>query len=127
LRNIHQGHGTVFPSCVHGRLRRGRTKKEWFKPNSKVFLQLSDILMANAMRRNVQRLSPLGQTYGIEGFHSLVNHFAPKMIHFGYGGMLSRLLLAVLHFNENVERKQAVNKNGELEYQVSMFITLLYF
>jgi solute carrier family 8 (sodium/calcium exchanger) len=116
--NIHEGHGLLFTSCAHGQLEGESLKKEWFRASSKVFDQLSNIVLSKNIKRDVQRLSPLGQTFSVEGFHSLVNHFAPKMTHFGYCGMLCRLLLAALHYNENAGRKQAVNRDGKLEYQI---------
>lgn len=42
------------------------------------------------MRNRVAKLSPLGQTSSLEGFHSVVNQFCPKMIHFSYNVMYAR-------------------------------------
>lgn len=35
----------------------------------------------------IKKASPLGQTSCLEGFHSVVNQFAPKMIGFSFAGM----------------------------------------
>ena len=40
--------------------------------------------------KDVRQLSPHGQTSSLEAFHSVINHFAPKMLHFPYEGMDSR-------------------------------------
>jgi hypothetical protein len=42
------------------------------------------------MKKDIPKLSTGPQTAGLEGFHAIVNHFAPKMIGFSYHGMLSR-------------------------------------
>ncbi|KAK3755157.1 hypothetical protein QZH41_001692 [Actinostola sp. cb2023] len=83
-----------------------------------VTIKLSDIIEKSTMRRDVAKMSPLGQTSALEGYHSLVNHFAPKMIHFSYHVMEARLRLAALHYNENANREQAKNSDGDNEYSI---------
>jgi hypothetical protein len=48
------------------------------------------VFLNKPVLKAVAKLSSDGQTSGLEGFHSTVNHFAPKMYHFGYQGMKSR-------------------------------------
>lgn len=55
-----------------------------------VTVKLSDVIESTRLRNRIQKLSPLGQTSSLEGFHSVVNHFCPKMIHFSYNVMGAR-------------------------------------
>ncbi|KAK3731987.1 hypothetical protein QZH41_013225 [Actinostola sp. cb2023] len=116
IQNIHKNHpNSKFQKCTHRKL-----KRMWLKPGTsdEVTVKLSQIIDKSTMRRDVAKMSPIGQTSALEGYHSLVNHFAPKMIHFSYHVMEARLKLAALHYNENANREQAKNKDGEEQYYI---------
>lgn len=51
---------------------------------------MTDIIGDKRRLKDVRQLSPEGQTSSLEAFHSVVNHFAPKMLHFPYEGMNAR-------------------------------------
>ena len=57
---------------------------------SEAYERLCNILDARNLQKDILKLSPRGQTSVIEGYHSLINHFAPKMHHFGFQGMKTR-------------------------------------
>ncbi|XP_071784227.1 uncharacterized protein [Asterias amurensis] len=63
-------------------------------------------------------LSPSMQTSSVEGFHSVINQYAPKMFSFSYEGMLCRIYLAALHFNENTNRAQAMDREGNPAFSI---------
>lgn len=42
------------------------------------------------LMKGIKQASPLAQTSCLEGFHSVLNHFAPKMIAYSYVGMYCR-------------------------------------
>ena len=69
--------------------------------------------------KDIANSSAFGQTSPVEGYHSLVNQFAPKMYHFSFLWMRSRLLLAAMHYNENAGRPQHKNKRGSLEFAIA--------
>lgn len=69
--------------------------------------------------KDVKKLSPGQQTSGLEAFHKVVCHFAPKLVHFFHAQMEARLYLAALHFNENASRKQALMKDGTPMFSIS--------
>ncbi|XP_057690491.1 uncharacterized protein LOC130914917 isoform X2 [Corythoichthys intestinalis] len=109
IQNIHD-------NCYHGSLER---EKKWLKPGSEVCERLVDILTKKHFVKDVCSMSALGQTSGLEAFHSLVNQFAPKMFQFSYRGMHSRIYLAALHYNENAGRPWAYTKAGEQRYSIA--------
>ncbi len=58
--------------------------------DSDVFEKLEASLSNKSLEKGIQQASPLAQTSCLEGFHSVVNHFSPKMIGFSYVGMFCR-------------------------------------
>ena len=62
----------------------------YVKPGTKVCEKVQDLITSRQMKKDVPKLSPGPQTAALEGFHAVINHFAPKMIGFSYHGMLSR-------------------------------------
>nr|KAG5689543.1 hypothetical protein BaRGS_008918 [Batillaria attramentaria] len=92
--------------------------------NTKLILYFDEVglhyfLESRQMMKDVPMLSTGPQTASIEGFHSVLNHFAPKMYGFSYSGILHRNVLAALHFNENNERKQATRLDGTPRFRVA--------
>ncbi|XP_028416037.1 uncharacterized protein LOC114539599 [Dendronephthya gigantea] len=65
----------------------------------------------------IMKASPLSQTSSLEGFHSVVNQFSPKMISYSFPGMFCRHVLAVVHFNSNLDRENC-EKNGTTQVKV---------
>ena len=55
-----------------------------------VYERLCEALTNKALIRGIKQASPLAQTSCLEGFHSVLNHFAPKMIAYSYADMYCR-------------------------------------
>ncbi|KAK3746874.1 hypothetical protein QZH41_008131 [Actinostola sp. cb2023] len=67
----------------------------------------------NSMTLNgIKKLSPDTQTSCLEGFHSTLNQWHPKMMCFSWLGSYCRHILASLHFNENLKRETKKGKDG---------------
>ncbi|XP_061671684.1 uncharacterized protein LOC133498617 [Syngnathoides biaculeatus] len=66
-----------------------------------VFHRLEKVLTNEKVLKEVQKLSPHYWTSSLEAFHNIILCFAPKNVFFPFIGMLCRLYLAALHFNEN--------------------------
>ncbi|KAL1481399.1 hypothetical protein MTO96_034490 [Rhipicephalus appendiculatus] len=85
---------------------------------SPAFHQLKTIVDNPLLLRDIRRLTPEVQTFSLESFHSVLNCFAPKSNAFSEDGMQARTWLAVLHFNENAGRQQALTREGEERWKM---------
>lgn len=115
VTDIHTNHSDLFPNCLHGSLE----PRLWIQPGSKAHMELVTIASNKNLCKDLKRLSPAQQTSALESYHKIVTFFAPKSVHFFYSAMEARVLLAALHFNENSNRAQAVNKQGDACWNVS--------
>ncbi|KAM7307030.1 uncharacterized protein ISCGN_010666 [Ixodes scapularis] len=79
---------------------------------TETFKKLEAILMAPHLLRDIPFLSPKEQTFGLESFHAVLIHFAPKSSKFLFEGMLSRTYIAALHFNHNADRDVLIDEDG---------------
>jgi len=106
IQNKHEGHGHTFPRCWHQTLS-PKTIHEtvWFTPDSEPCHASEKIALDKKLLKDIANSSTFGQTSQVEGYHSLINQFAPKMYHFSFLGLKTRLLLAAMHYNENAERQ----------------------
>ncbi|XP_062582679.1 uncharacterized protein LOC134252712 [Saccostrea cucullata] len=113
--NVHEGHGAEFPRCEHGDLE----DRLWIRRGSKAYDELEKVVKGRLLLTDIRKMSPAEQTSGLEAFHKVLCHFAPKFVHFFHAQMEARLYLATLHFNENSTREQAKNQDGDMIYSVS--------
>ncbi|KAL5019861.1 hypothetical protein ScPMuIL_002753 [Solemya velum] len=113
----HDGHDSKsIRSCQHGPI---DERRKWLTPGSKLHKMMKQVVESTYLLRDILKLSPCYQTYGLEVYHSVVNHFAPKSTHFFHNAMLARTYVAALHYNENSGRVQACTKTGEARWKVS--------
>ncbi|XP_063048719.1 uncharacterized protein LOC134445189 isoform X3 [Engraulis encrasicolus] len=118
IQNRHTHDDPTFPKCLHPALPQKRSKK-WFKPGSKALCKVEKLLLSKRVLTDVQKLSSDYQTSTLEAFHSVLLRFTPKNVVFPFIGMLCRLYLAALHFNENARRCQAKTSSGRLKFKMS--------
>ena len=61
-----------------------------FSIGSVAYEKLCSALTNTHLVKGIKQASPFAQTSCLEGFHSVLNHFAPKMIAYSYAGMYCR-------------------------------------
>ncbi|XP_062599881.1 uncharacterized protein LOC134261454 [Saccostrea cucullata] len=74
-------------SCEHGVL---AEDKLWLKEGSRAHKLFREVVESKFLLKDIGKLSPLHQTYGLEVYHSVVNSFAPKNTHFFYPAIMAR-------------------------------------
>ncbi|KAM7428204.1 hypothetical protein ABFA07_020777 [Porites harrisoni] len=108
--NKHDNHpDPLFRQCVHG----PTSRRYWLKKGTNVYNKMKQILMNTRLLNDIKKLSSEDQTSCLEGFHSTLNQFHPKMICFSWLGSYCRHILASLHFNENLLREPQKTKDGK--------------
>ncbi|CAM4299189.1 unnamed protein product [Leuciscus chuanchicus] len=83
------------------------------------YFKLERVLSNKRILKDVAKLSPHFQTSSIKVFHSVILRFTPKNVVFPFLGMLCRLYLAALHYNENAGRPQATTAAGRPVFKVT--------
>ncbi|XP_050950932.1 uncharacterized protein LOC127153734 [Labeo rohita] len=117
VQDKHTHEVPVFPRCLHPQ-RTSRDKSKWLRAGTPAFYRLEKVLTNKRILKDVEKLSPHHQTSSLKAFHSVILSFAPKNVVFSFLGMLCRLYLAALHFNENAGRPQATTTAGEPLFKV---------
>nr|XP_055050478.1 uncharacterized protein LOC129436396 [Misgurnus anguillicaudatus]XP_055050487.1 uncharacterized protein LOC129436396 [Misgurnus anguillicaudatus]XP_055050496.1 uncharacterized protein LOC129436396 [Misgurnus anguillicaudatus]XP_055050507.1 uncharacterized protein LOC129436396 [Misgurnus anguillicaudatus] len=118
IQDIHTHEDPIFPTCLHPQCT-SKDKTKWLKAGTPAFCRLEKVLTNKKILKDIAKLSPHHQTSSLEAFHSVILRFAPKNVVFPFLGMLCRLYLAALHFNENTGRPQATTAAGEPVFQVN--------
>ncbi|XP_028414075.1 uncharacterized protein LOC114537143 [Dendronephthya gigantea] len=98
----------LFNKCAHEDEIQPR---KWLDEDSVAYEKMVGALTNTRLMNGIKKASPVSQTSCLEGFHSVLNQFSPKMIGYSYPGMFCRHALAVIHFNENLNRKNGM-KDG---------------
>ncbi|KAK7889099.1 hypothetical protein WMY93_024659 [Mugilogobius chulae] len=93
-------------------------EKEGLKRGTVALYKVEKLLVNKRVLGDVKKLSSDYQTSSLEAFHSVIIRFAPKSVVYPFVGMMCRLYLAGMHFNENVKRQQATSK-GQASFKVA--------
>ena len=60
-------------------------------------------LKNKSLKKGIMKASPIEQTSCLEGFHSVLNQFSPKMIGYSYRGMFCRYVFYIyIHTYHNL-------------------------
>ena len=58
--------------------------------DSPAYTKLNSAMLKKSLIKGIGQASPLDQTSFLEGFHSVVNQFSPKMNAYSYWGLFCR-------------------------------------
>lgn len=116
VRGIHSWKGCqFFKECSHGKLDK---KRKWLKKGSPAFSALKSVIEDKRTVGDLKYLVEFRHTGNLEVYHSVVNKYCPKRLHFSMHGMIARTQLAVLDFNSGSENEQQMRKDGALCYKL---------
>ncbi|KAG7454045.1 hypothetical protein MATL_G00263980 [Megalops atlanticus] len=118
IRNVHTHEDPAFPQFLHAP-QTSRDKSKRLKAGTEAFCILEKALTNKRILKDVEKMSPHHQTLLLEAFYSVILRFAPKNVVFPFLGMVCRLYLAAMHFNENAGHPQATSSTDELLYSVN--------
>ncbi|KAI7810856.1 uncharacterized protein LOC130552890 isoform X2 [Triplophysa rosa] len=115
IQNIHVHDNPLFPKCEHPD-RVSRDPKKWFQPVA--LHKVEKVTCNKRVLKDFEKLSHHFQTSSLKAFHRRIRRFAPKNVVFYFIGMLCRLYLAAMHYNENCSRPQATTTQGQATYKI---------
>ena len=67
-----------FKKCEHGKLK----KRKWLKANSSSFKALRSVVEDKKVLEDLQYLTEFRNTGNLEVYHSVINKYCPKRLHF---------------------------------------------
>ena len=101
----------LYKKCDHGTLSKEEAKRrKWIKKGTPAFIELEKVVCDEKYLKDMPQLAGADHTGNVEVFNSVLLAYAPKRIEFDHRYMDARVKLAVLDFNENIGRNQAVIK-----------------
>lgn len=95
----------LFKKCEHPRM--NKNDRDWLKPGSDAHEALKSVVFDEKLQKDLRKTSSFTHTGCLESFHSLLLKYCTKRLHFRYQTMKGRTALAILDYNENVNREQA--------------------
>ncbi|XP_049272590.1 uncharacterized protein LOC119397635 [Rhipicephalus sanguineus] len=114
VANVHTGHPGLYTHCAHGDL----GEMQWLVPGTPAHQKFAAVVMAPRFLKGIRQLAPSTHTFSLEAFHIVLIGFAPKSVCFSPDGMRTRTQLAILHFNENSNKGQAITNEGLSRWKV---------
>ncbi|XP_064460267.1 uncharacterized protein LOC135370451 [Ornithodoros turicata] len=84
--DIHEHPDSLHERCAHGDI----GERLWLHEGAETFKRLEKIVASPLLMKDVPMLSPHKQTFGLEAFHAVIIHFAPKSSKFSHDGMHAR-------------------------------------
>ena len=110
----------LYHACVHQPIPADKVrKKKWLVADSEQHQALTKVLNKKDLLEGVGKLTKFCHTSELEVCHGMMTKYAPKRQGYPYESMLVHTMLAALDHNNNMGRKQAHKKGGQLLYHVA--------
>ena len=91
-------------------------KRKWLKASSEAYKALKSVVQDKQTVDDLKYLVEFRHAGNLEVYHSVINKYCPKRLHFSLYGMIARTQLAVLDFNCGSD-DQAMTQGGALRYK----------
>eukprot|EP00794_Sanderia_malayensis_P016323 gene16323-biopygen12003 len=110
---------SITTQCINPACRKEYVwKSQPLMTDSTEYRRLKKELTKKPLLKAIKKVSNDAQTSCLEGFHSVINQFAPKMICYSHSGMFCRTALAAMHFNYNIKRNVAKKRDGSRKVKI---------
>ena len=116
IRGIHSWKiNKLFHKCEHEQLDKER---KWPKTDSILFLALKNDVENKKILVGIKYFSKFPHTGNLEVFHSVLNKYCPKRLHFTLESMIARTQLAVSDYDCDSNNTQATTKDRRRRYKL---------
>jgi len=107
--NRHHWNGDRMSQCEHETV---NDITAWLTVDSYAFIALESVVCDKRVLKDIEKLTDFCHTGRLEVYHSTLLKYATKRQHFQYGSMQTRLQLAALDHNHNVDRDLVTDSTG---------------
>ena len=111
ITDVHSWNGELMVHCEHADID-DHDDVCWLEIESPAHKAMKAVVLDKKLLTDIVKLSDYCHTGALEVYHSMLLKYAPKRLHFNYAGMQTRLQLAAMDHNYNVDRKLAKDKEG---------------
>lgn len=120
VQNEHSWPGnSKYHQCAHPPLSdEESSSKKWLTYGSPAYHALETVVREKALLKDLPYLREFRHTGQLEVYHSLINKYCPKRLHFSYPVMVARTQLAALDQNSGSGTEHAHTKKGDLRFKI---------
>ncbi|XP_063294799.1 uncharacterized protein LOC134579437 [Pelobates fuscus] len=106
--------GSQYHQCDHRQLTDSDvSKRKWLNKNGMAYSKLESFVTDPILQKDLTHMADFCHTGNLEVFHSYVQKYRPKQVHFSMDGLVARTQLAVLSYNANVDQRQATVQRAQ--------------
>jgi len=110
--NRHHWNGERMVQCEHALIDDDTDSTDWLTMDSDAHKALKTVVFDKRLLKDIEKLTDFCHTGQLEVYHNTLLKYATKRQHFQYGSMQTRLQLAALDHNHNVDRDLTTDSTG---------------